>query len=110
MSMRKDEERLDLLKEIGGSKVYEDRRNESLKILHEADSRKRQISELVCSADRALPAFKFVAILIRAKVLEVLVVPQKATCIEPAALKCRGKASIECRIQQLTRLQAAGFS
>ena len=47
MSTMKDEERLDLLKEIGGSKVYEDRRNESFKILHEAEARKRQISELV---------------------------------------------------------------
>lgn len=47
MSTMKDEERLDLLKEIGGSKVYEDRRNESLKILHDAEARKRQISELV---------------------------------------------------------------
>jgi len=47
LSMMKDEERLDLLKEIGGSKVYEDRRRESLRILQDADGRKRQIAELV---------------------------------------------------------------
>lgn len=47
MSTLKDEERLDLLKEIGGSKVYEDRRKESLDILHDAEARKQQISELV---------------------------------------------------------------
>jgi hypothetical protein len=31
----KDSERLDLLKEIGGTRVYEDRRRESLKIMQE---------------------------------------------------------------------------
>lgn len=31
----KDAERLDLLKEIGGTRVYEERRRESLKIMHE---------------------------------------------------------------------------
>ena len=47
MSTMKDEQRLDLLKEIGGSKVYEERRKESLKIMYDADSRKRQVAELV---------------------------------------------------------------
>jgi len=31
----KDSERLDLLKEIGGTRVYEDRRRESLKIMQD---------------------------------------------------------------------------
>jgi hypothetical protein len=31
----KDSERLDLLKEIGGTRVYEERRRESLKIMQE---------------------------------------------------------------------------
>ena len=47
LSMMKDEERLDLLKEIGGSKVYEDRREESLKVIQDADGRTQQIAELV---------------------------------------------------------------
>ena len=42
-----DAERLSLLKEIGGSKVYEDRRTESLQILQDAEVRKSQIAELV---------------------------------------------------------------
>lgn len=49
LSMMKDEERLDLLKEIGGSKVYEDRRKESLKVIQDADGRTQQIAELVTS-------------------------------------------------------------
>lgn len=49
LSMMKDEERLDLLKEIGGSKVYEDRRKESLKVIQDADGRTQQIAELVHS-------------------------------------------------------------
>jgi structural maintenance of chromosome 3 (chondroitin sulfate proteoglycan 6) len=37
----KDHERLDLLKEIGGTRVYEERRKESLKIM--VDTGKQQI-------------------------------------------------------------------
>lgn len=35
MTLMKDSERLDLLKEIGGTRVYEERRRESLKIMQE---------------------------------------------------------------------------
>lgn len=41
----KDSERLDLLKEIGGTRVYEERRRESLKIMQETG--KEGIVELV---------------------------------------------------------------
>ena len=50
MSTMKDKERLELLKEIGGTKVYEDRRRESLKILHDTDNRGQQINEVVRSS------------------------------------------------------------
>jgi structural maintenance of chromosome 3 (chondroitin sulfate proteoglycan 6) len=35
LTLMKDHERLDLLKEIGGTRVYEERRKESLKIMVE---------------------------------------------------------------------------
>jgi structural maintenance of chromosome 3 (chondroitin sulfate proteoglycan 6) len=47
MSTMKDFERLELLKEIGGTKVYEERRAESLKILHETANRRQRILEVV---------------------------------------------------------------
>lgn len=47
MSTMKDHERLELLKEIGGTKVYEERRKESMKILHETDNRRQRILEVV---------------------------------------------------------------
>ena len=47
MSTMKDNERLELLKEIGGTKVYEERRRESLRILHDTDSRRQRINEVV---------------------------------------------------------------
>lgn len=47
MSTMKDHERLELLKEIGGTKVYEERRRESLKILQETDNRRSRILEVV---------------------------------------------------------------
>jgi len=50
----KDSERLDLLKEIGGTKVYEERRRESLKIMQENEIRKNQIQEVVEQLDEKL--------------------------------------------------------
>eukprot|EP01119_Soliformovum_irregulare_P021243 TRINITY_DN7035_c0_g1_i1.p1 TRINITY_DN7035_c0_g1~~TRINITY_DN7035_c0_g1_i1.p1 ORF type:complete len:1217 (+),score=488.18 TRINITY_DN7035_c0_g1_i1:479-3652(+) len=41
----KETERLDLLKEIAGTKVYDDRRSESEKILKEAEGKKAKINE-----------------------------------------------------------------
>lgn len=49
MSTMRDNERLELLKEIGGTKVYEERRRSSLKILHDTDSRRQRIDEVVRS-------------------------------------------------------------
>ncbi|KAG0582265.1 hypothetical protein KC19_3G047000 [Ceratodon purpureus] len=43
----KDHERLDLLKEIGGTRVYEERRKESLKIMVDTENRRKQIIEVV---------------------------------------------------------------
>ena len=52
MSLIKDQERLELLKEIGGTKVYEERRRESLKVMHETEGRRQRIDEMVrtCSS------------------------------------------------------------
>ncbi|KAE9402346.1 RecF/RecN/SMC protein [Gymnopus androsaceus JB14] len=43
----KDHERLALLKEVAGTKVYEQRRTESLKIMAETDAKRTKISELL---------------------------------------------------------------
>ena len=42
-----DADRLGLLKEIGGTKVYEERRKESLKVMHEAEGKRQHIQDLV---------------------------------------------------------------
>ena len=47
MSNMKDHERLALLKEIGGTGVYEERRRESLKVMAETETRRTQIEETV---------------------------------------------------------------
>lgn len=47
MTTMKDHERLDLLKEIGGTKVYEERREESLKVMQETEGRRKRIEEVV---------------------------------------------------------------
>ncbi|KAL4906719.1 chromosome segregation protein sudA [Aspergillus multicolor] len=43
----KDSERLNLLKEVAGTQVYEARRAESLKIMHETNSKREKIDELL---------------------------------------------------------------
>jgi len=43
----KDHERLALLKEVAGTKVYEQRRAESLRIMSETDAKRAKISELL---------------------------------------------------------------
>lgn len=47
LTLMKDAERLDLLKEIGGTRVYEERRKESLKIMQETENKRKQIIEVV---------------------------------------------------------------
>ncbi len=43
----KDHERLALLKEVAGTKVYEQRRTESLRIMADTDSKRSKIAELL---------------------------------------------------------------
>ena len=47
MATMQDEERLALLKEIGGTSVYEDKKRESLKVMDDTKSRRDQIQETV---------------------------------------------------------------
>jgi structural maintenance of chromosome 3 (chondroitin sulfate proteoglycan 6) len=47
MAAMRDGERLELLKEIGGTRVYEQRRADSLKIMAETEARRAQIEEVV---------------------------------------------------------------
>lgn len=42
-----DRQRLDLLKEVAGTRVYDERREESLKIMEETDQKREKISEVV---------------------------------------------------------------
>ncbi|KAF6167276.1 hypothetical protein GIB67_043137 [Kingdonia uniflora] len=62
LTLMKDSERLDLLKEIGGTRVYEERRRESLKIMQETGKRlidengnkRKQIIQVVQYLDERL--------------------------------------------------------
>ncbi|MCJ1424686.1 Structural maintenance of chromosomes protein 3 [Sticta canariensis] len=47
MSTMSDAERLALLKQVGGTSVYEERRAESLKILQETEARRSRINEVI---------------------------------------------------------------
>ncbi|CAN6691941.1 unnamed protein product [Malus baccata var. baccata] len=54
LTLMKDSERLDLLKEIGGTRVYEERRRESLKIMQETGNKIKQIVQVVQYLDERL--------------------------------------------------------
>ncbi|WCJ28438.1 Structural maintenance of chromosomes protein 3 [Euphorbia peplus] len=54
LTLMKDSERLDLLKEIGGTRVYEERRSESLKIMQETGNKRKQIIQVVQYLDTRL--------------------------------------------------------
>eukprot|EP00879_Flechtneria_rotunda_P032797 GHRR01036150.1.p2 GENE.GHRR01036150.1~~GHRR01036150.1.p2 ORF type:complete len:122 (-),score=44.15 GHRR01036150.1:116-481(-) len=47
-------QRLELLKEVGGTKVYEERRRDSIKIMDETEGRRLQIEEYVTSIEEKL--------------------------------------------------------
>ncbi|KAF9432395.1 Structural maintenance of chromosomes protein 3 [Entomortierella beljakovae] len=50
----KDNERLHLLKEVAGTRVYEQRRQESLKIINETDLKRKNIEELLTYIEQRL--------------------------------------------------------
>ncbi|KAL5555241.1 hypothetical protein UlMin_037477, partial [Ulmus minor] len=54
LTLMRDSERLDLLKEIGGTRVYEERRQESLKIMQETGNKRKQIIQVVQYLDERL--------------------------------------------------------
>ncbi|KAL8029530.1 hypothetical protein ABFS82_14G227100 [Erythranthe guttata] len=54
LTLMKDSQRLDLLKEIGGTRVYEERRHESLKIMQETGNKRKQIIQVVQYLDDRL--------------------------------------------------------
>nr|XP_043631457.1 structural maintenance of chromosomes protein 3 [Erigeron canadensis] len=54
LTLMKDAERLDLLKEIGGTRVYEERRRESLKIMQDTGNKRNQIIQVVQYLDERL--------------------------------------------------------
>ncbi|MCL7025644.1 hypothetical protein MKW94_005810, partial [Papaver nudicaule] len=54
LTLLKDSERLDLLKEIGGTRVYEERRHESLKIMQDTGNKRKQMIQVVQYLDERL--------------------------------------------------------
>ena len=54
LTTMKDEQRLDLLKEVAGTRIYSDRRKESLGIMHETASRREKITEMLGYIEKRL--------------------------------------------------------
>ncbi|KAJ0399127.1 hypothetical protein P43SY_007533 [Pythium insidiosum] len=54
LALMKERERLELLKEVAGTKVYEERRVESLKIMQETQSRRDKILEVITYIEERL--------------------------------------------------------
>jgi structural maintenance of chromosome 3 (chondroitin sulfate proteoglycan 6) len=54
LTLMRDDQRLDLLKEVAGTKVYEERRAESLQIIQETDHKREKIQEVVSYIEERL--------------------------------------------------------
>lgn len=54
LAVMKERERLELLKEVAGTNVYDERRVESLKIVHETQSRRTKIDEVIAYIESRL--------------------------------------------------------
>lgn len=54
MTNAKDEQRLQLLKEVAGTKVYEEHREQSLKIMEETNQKRVKIDELLTSIEEKI--------------------------------------------------------
>lgn len=58
MAHMSDAKRLELLKEIGGTKVYEERRRDSKEVMRECEGKRRAINDLVGQLDSRLAALE----------------------------------------------------
>ena len=58
LTMMKDNERLDLLKEVAGTRVYEEKKRESQKIIEDADIRKEKVKEVLSYVEERLNELK----------------------------------------------------
>ncbi len=58
LTLMQDNERLDLLKEVAGTSVYEERREESLKIMHYTHLRREKIQEVITYIDTRLSSLE----------------------------------------------------
>ncbi|GLC40305.1 hypothetical protein PLESTB_001807200 [Pleodorina starrii] len=78
MSVMNESQRLELLKEIGGTRVYEERRKESLRILQEADSRGQQIKGMLSELEDKLSELDSE----RAELVEFQQLDRKRRCLQ----------------------------
>ncbi|KAF8071065.1 SMC3 [Scenedesmus sp. PABB004] len=110
-------QRLELLKEVGGTKVYEERRRDSIKIMAETEARRAQIEEVVASieeklgelaAERAeLEAYQ--ALDRRARGIEYALLDRELTAARKELAKARAARGLRpAGAWQAARAEAAG--
>ncbi len=58
LTLMQDNERLDLLKEVAGTSVYEERREESIKIMEDTQMRREKIQEVISYIDTRLSSLE----------------------------------------------------
>ncbi|KAG1671785.1 hypothetical protein FOA52_000162 [Chlamydomonas sp. UWO 241] len=107
MSHMRDSERLSLLKEIGGTGVYEERRKESLKVMSETETRRHQIEEMMSVIEAKLGELDGE----RKELAEYMVLDKQRRCLEyslaDAELSaCRADLSKVQTEQQAARMAA----
>jgi structural maintenance of chromosome 3 (chondroitin sulfate proteoglycan 6) len=101
----KDADRLNLLKEVAGTKVYEQRRQESIKIMDETDSKSSKIDELLSYIEERLAELEAE----KEELREYQEKDKERRCLD-YALKDTELNRIDNQIQELDQMQrmAAG--
>ncbi|KAG2428819.1 hypothetical protein HXX76_011519 [Chlamydomonas incerta] len=78
MAAMTDAQRMELLKEIGGTRVYEERRKESLRVMQETESRKQQILSMLSEIEEKLRELDTE----RAELLEFQELDKRRRCLQ----------------------------
>ncbi|KAG2485526.1 hypothetical protein HYH03_015697, partial [Edaphochlamys debaryana] len=106
MAAMSDPQRMELLKEIGGTRVYEERRRESLRILAEADSRGAQIKGMLSEIEDKLKELDAE----RAELAEYTALDRRKRCLQYTLYDkelAKAQSDLEKLEKEASRLRAS---
>jgi structural maintenance of chromosome 3 (chondroitin sulfate proteoglycan 6) len=99
----KDPERLNLLKDVAGTKVYEGRRQESLKIMEDTDHKRKRIDDLLAFINERLEQLEEE----KAELMKYQELAKEVKCLEFSLFE-REKQAITAKLDHIEQRRTAG--